>query len=278
MQDLELKRAKIEKIVGGGLLLVLGFVVAPFIYIALKGLAGLMVAGGVIAVSYYSAPAVGRWLGNMRIKALKAVAAADPISTLQNIYREKKEALIKQRDNIKQLISVKSKIKDQIAAYKERFGKASPRQASYDQLELLINVTMQKYERAQRGLVNFGELIEEKAADWDIACSMAEASKLAKLGEDFVSKLMQDTSFTTIQDGLNMALAELDASVMDENIQKTLAGEVVQIQVEPAQVAAPKAAKALPAPSKFADLSFDFDGQPEQEPILAGRRQRIATN
>jgi len=271
MQDLELKRKRIEKIVGGGLLLVIGFMVAPFIFVAIQGLVGLIAAGAVLAFSYYAAPAVGRWLANMRIRSLKAVAAADPISTLQNAYAEKKDALTKQRENIKQLIAVGSKIFDQIQGYESRFNKQSPRRVSYQQLQALIGVSKDKYARAQRNLVAFGEYIEEKTADWEIACSMAEASKLAKVGEDFVSKLMQDTAFTTIQDGLNLAFAELDASVMDENIQKTLAGEVIEVTVQPAAVEGTSSPKSLPAPSRFADLEFDFDGTPERQPVLATR-------
>ena len=274
MQDLEQKRKNIEKLVGGSLLIIVGFVVAPFIFIALKGLAGLLVAGTILTSSYYLAPAMGRWLANLRIKALKAVSASDPIGTLQNIYAEKKAALIKQRDNIKQLLAVGMKIFEQIKSYEERFNKPSARRASYEQLQALINVTKAKYARAQKNLVGFGEYIEEKTADWEIACSMAEASKLAKIGEDFVSKLMQDTAFNTIQDGLNTAFAELDASVMDENIQKTLAGQTVEITVSGSEAADAEQVKALSTPTRISELELEF----EDEAAVAKQNVSVRNN
>ena len=45
MNDLELKRKRIEAVVKIVAMLVTGFVVAPFIFIAVKGLIGLAIAG-----------------------------------------------------------------------------------------------------------------------------------------------------------------------------------------------------------------------------------------
>ena len=62
----------------------------------------------------------------------------------------------------------------------------------------------------------FAEVIDEKRSDWKIAQTMAEASKLANVGQDFQSKLLKDTALNTIQDGLNLAFSELETSLLDE--------------------------------------------------------------
>ena len=48
-------------------------------------------------------------------------------------------------------------------------------------------------------LVAFGDFIKEKTAVWEIVQSITEANKLAQVGEDFTSKLMEDTALNTIQ-------------------------------------------------------------------------------
>ena len=45
-------------------------------------------------------PAFARLVGNWRLKALKAVAAANPIENLEMIYRDKMNALAASRENI----------------------------------------------------------------------------------------------------------------------------------------------------------------------------------
>ena len=56
MNQIELKGKSIEKIVGATLLLVSGFLIAPFIFVAFKGLLGLALAGGFLTFSYYLMP------------------------------------------------------------------------------------------------------------------------------------------------------------------------------------------------------------------------------
>ena len=80
----------------------------------------------------------------------------------------------------------------------------------------MIELRGRKYKEAQAKLAQFAEVIEEKRQDWKIAQTMAKASKLANVGEDFQSTIMKDTALTTIQDGLNMAFSELETSLLDD--------------------------------------------------------------
>lgn len=270
MNEIELKGKNIEKWVGGALLLVGCFFIAPFIALALKGLLGLLAAGALIAITYYAGPAIGRLLGNMRIKALKAVAAAYPIETLEAELATRKSVLVKQRENIKQRITIKKKIETQIETFENQFKKPSPRRKMYDMLNQLIDISVGKYEKAQVNLVAFNTFIDERRADWDIACSMAEASKLAEVGKSFTDELMKNTALTTIQQGLDMAFAELDASVMDENIDKILSGQDVQISISPSpEPAKPK----MLSSSTLSELDFDFNGQPEPVKVAASSKR-----
>jgi len=278
-QSLEQKRQNIEKFVKILVLGVVGFLVAPVIFATIKGLIGLALAGVVALVMINLAPSVAAMIANWRLKALKAVAAANPIETLQNAYSTRKESLVKQRDNIKARIAVAAKIFSQITSFEKQFNKTSPRRAPYEKLNQLIELSKNRYQNAQVALVEFGRVIEEKSADWEIVQSMNEANKLQQAGQDFTSKLMADTALSTVQSGLDTAFAELDAAVMDENIDKLLSGQDVQINVSSTTVTAvqietpKKPVAALVAPSEL-----DFDAEPatvvEAVPVASGNSRR----
>ncbi len=275
--DLEARRKRIEtwaKVLGLG---VAGLLFAPFAVATITGLISLIVVGviGLLAVNV-GVPWFAASLANWRLKALKAVAAANPIETLENRYAQLKDSLLKQRENIKQRIAIASKIFEQIKGYESSFKKPSPRRDQYEKLNQLVEVSKSKYSNAQVSLVAFGQLIDEKRSDWEIALSMAEANKLANVGEDFTAKLMQDTALTTISDGLNLAFAELDASVMDENIQKVLNGETATVTVAPA-VAVPATARSSNRLTPPSDLDFDAHST-ETEPVVvtSSRRTKAA--
>lgn len=276
--DLEARRKTIEKwakVLGLG---VAAFLFAPFAIATITGLISLIVVGviGLLVVNV-GIPWFAVSLANWRLKALKAAAAANPIETLENQYAMKKDALVKQRDNIKQRIAIASTIHDQIESFESQFHKQSPRRIQYEKLNALVDISKQKYTRAQQNLEAFGRLIEEKRADWQIAVSMTEANKLANVGEDFTNKLLQDTALSTVQDGLNMAFAELDASVLDADVQKVLNGDsTATVTVSPSPTPATQAPKQLSAP--VSDLDFNFESHSstpvEAEVVPAKRRNK----
>ena len=248
MNEIEQKRKRIQKVVE-----VLGFIGAciilgPLYLTIIHGLGALLALAVGIGVAALSVNVIIPWLAisfaNWRLKAIKAAAAANPIEMLENQYKNKQEALIQRRDNIKQSYSVLQTLYAQIQEHDERYpGKPSQYLEKYQKLKALVELQGKKYKQAQAGLAAFSELIEEKRSDWKIAQTMAEASKLANVGEDFTSKLLQDTALNTIQDGLNNAFSELDASMLDAqdvpSDSKTTTVSVVDVRpaAAPAQLA-----------------------------------------
>jgi hypothetical protein len=258
MNEFETKKNKIEKVVKVAAALIVGFVVAPFIFIAIQGLVGLVVAAGVALIAINLAPWFATTVANWKLKALKAAAAANPIETLENRYKERQEALVKIRENIKQSYAVLEGLYSQIQEHSERYpDRPSQYLTKYQKLKALVALRAEKYKTAQRNLVSYAELIEEKRSDWKIALTMAEASKLANVGEDFQSKLLQDTALTTIQDGLNVSFAELETSLLDEEVNEPQRVEVASNVVQPETSTKVLLEKCGPLDL---DIDFRFDG------------------
>jgi hypothetical protein len=272
--NLEQKRKNIETAVKILALVVVGFIVAPFIFIAIKGLLGAIIAAVVGLVAINLAPSVAALVANWRLKALKAVAAANPIETLENQYADRQNALIGIRDNIKESYAVLQDLYAQIQEHDEKYpGKPSQNLDKYNKLKALIELRGKKYKQAQINLKAFGEVIEEKRSDWKIAQTMARASKLANVGEDFQSKLMQDTALITVQDGLNLAFSELETSLLDEQ-------STEPSPTQPAgAIAAPPSRPAAQIPEKTGppvlDLGFDENNILEAKVIPPSRKTTV---
>jgi hypothetical protein len=257
--DLEARRKKIETLAKVAGLAVAGFLFAPFALATIQGLVSLLVVVCVgLLVVNIGIPWFSVTLANWRLKALKAAAAANPIETLENQYQIRQDALLKIRDNIKASYAVLQTLWNQIQEHNERFPN-TPSQylETYTKLKALIELRGKKYKQAQANLQQFGEVIEEKRSDWKIAQTMAEANKLANVGEDFQSKLLKDTALTTIQDGLNSAFADLDMSMLDEQDSSqattvTAAPVAQTVSSQSKQLAAPTAPGTL-------DLGFNSD-------------------
>lgn len=222
-------------------------------------------------------PWFGVTLANWRLKALKAAAAMNPIETLENQYADRQTALLAIRDNIKQSYAVLQDLYSQIQRHNDQFpGAPSQFTDKYNKLKQLVELRGNKYKQAQQNLLTFSELIDEKRSDWKIAQTMAKASQLANVGEDFQSKLLKDTALSTVQDGLNLAFSELETSLLDEQPTSSGTQPTVQVSNSPA-----RAQLSPSAPPSSLDLGFDADNvidvsatvEPETVPVARKNRR-----
>ncbi len=235
------------KVVGLGFV---GFLVAPFIVATIQGLIGLAVAAVIsLLLVNVGVPWFAVKMANWRLKALKHEASLNPIETLENQYGERVAALEGIRVSLKEFFSVVQELADTIKQHEEAYpGKPSQFNEKYQKMKLLYAQRAEKYKQAKANLKDFSDLIDEKRSDWKVAQAFARANKLANVGEDFQSKLMQDTALSSIQDNLNFAFSELEVSLLDEE--------------RPAQVTAPafdRQPAAITAKHPMPELVFDLE-------------------
>jgi gas vesicle protein len=278
MNDIEQKRKRIEtiaKVIG---LCVAAFFFAPIAFLTIKGLVSLIVVG-VIALFTVNVgiPWFAISLANWRLKALKSAASANPIETLENQYKDRMDALAKIRENITASYAVLQDLHTQIQEHDEKYpNKPSQYLDKYQKLSALIALRGSKYKQAQKNLADFAEVIEEKRSDWKIAQTMAQANKLANVGQDFQSKLLQDTALNTVQDGLNTAFAELETSLLDEQSDDSApAKSTTVVEIAPARPTAQLRAPSLPP----LDLDFTHttdveEVEPDPVPVKSARNRR----
>jgi len=213
-------------------------------------------------------PAVARLVGNWRLKALKAVAAANPIENLEMIYRDKMNALAASRENINATYAILQDLYNQIKEHDATYpGKPSQWLDKYNKLKALVELRGEKYKASKVKLQDFSAIIDETRSDWKIAQTMAQANTLANVGEAFESQLMQDTALTTVQDGLNLAFAELDTALLDE---APTSATVVAAPAAPKAIAQTSSACSVSMPQLDLEEPITIDAGPV--PLKTSRR------
>lgn len=264
MIDLERKRQRIELAVKLVAIPVVGFVLAPFVFVAIKGLIGAIVAGVISLIAINLAPWAGAKIANWRLKALKHEAAKNPIETLENQYQEKELARDRFKAHITEFYAQIQNFHAEIEEHKSKFPDQPCKfEPQYQKMLLLLENRTAKFRQVQANLLKFADVIEQKRSEWKVAQAAAKMSKAAGVGEDFVSKLMQDTAIDSVQTSLNTAFAELETSLLDE----VVAVEAPQPSVVVAVL--PERSSTLPA------LDLDFVSDSEKEPARK-RKERAA--
>ncbi len=203
-----------------GALLVAGFLVAPYIWVAIGGLIGLIVALGVILAAWMVRPVVFSFAANMRLKLIKAEAAKNPVETLQNDLKDKAQALGKRKEAIETLNSQIRTFSDKVDDIKATYGAEDSgyQKLSRDLVDLRRVYTnrCEKWKEAREQLKLYEEEIKRANMIWEAAQAAAAARETSGLTEDeFYAKLRAETAFESIRKSYNDALASLDTAMLE---------------------------------------------------------------
>jgi len=208
------------------MLLVVGFAVAPFIWIALGGLLGLIVAALVMIAAWMLRPWVFTKAANIRISLIKHEAAKNPVPTLQENLRKEMASLDERKTKIEKLNGAIRNFKTQTREIADKYGENDPSfvQMSKDivDLERVYVDRCNKWNKAARELKRFAEEIEKAEMIWEAAQAAAAAREASGLtSEAWETELKTKTALDSIQSSYNDALASLDTSMLEEAPQRT---------------------------------------------------------
>jgi len=222
MTDLEQKRKRIEllvKVIGLG---VLGVFVAPFVFLSIQGLFGLLVAGGISWGIINFLPYFAMKMANWRIKALKAESAKNPVETLQNQYIKKQDALAQYKENISKFSAQVLTFADQVKQYvKDGLEDADVYKERLAKMRQLLEHRQGVYQDAQVTLQDFAETIKRTEKKWKMACAAAAMNEAAgEIEGDTFDKICIETALESVQIKLNQSFADLEIALLDDDKNK----------------------------------------------------------
>lgn len=220
MNEMELQRRR-RRIVRGAqiaLALVAGFVVAPVIFVAIKGAVGIAIAGALGIGVVNLAPVAGDKLANWRLRALKAEAGKNPIETLQRDYQQRQESLLHFRNAINAFSAAVQDFESKMDGFKAQFPKDAPKfEAQLVTMHKLLDVRRYRYREAKEALAEYESEITRADAIWKMGQEAAKMNAAAGMSdEDFVQKIKVETALDAVTNSMNTAFAELETSLIDE--------------------------------------------------------------
>lgn len=236
----------------------IGFFVAPYIWTAIGGLFGLIVAGGIMLTTWMLLPSVGLAAANLRLKFVKAEAARNPVETLQGELQRQMAALDERKTAIGKLNGQIDTFADKLATIGEKYGQEDSAYLKLAQqlkdLRRVCKNREDKWKLAFQQLKRFEQEIERAGMIWEAAQAAAAAQESSGLTEaDFMAKLKTETSLDTIMTTFNETLASLDTDLMQSDAENAIATSAAK--------------PALPAPEERNIIDVSVEAPAETIPV-----------
>jgi len=226
--DIQAQAEKYGKYVKWGALLLFCAAIAPIVFLAIQGLAGLLIAGGIALVGYHAAPVLSKIAYNAKMRALEAedvsniakvsnAAAVNPIETLLNQAMEKRQASDQFRTSITAFRTEVKNFSDQIAQFAREYPDDVARfQMQKDAMDKLLKFREDRYKQLQIELDNFDAAIKRAQAMWKMSQAAQKMNKLAgvELADPF-EKIKADSAINSVMTSMNKAFAEMETALLD---------------------------------------------------------------
>jgi hypothetical protein len=230
----EQKRKQIETIAKVGGAGVVGFLVAPVVFIAIKGLIGLIIAAIVSFVAIQFIPVFALKVANWRLKAIKAEASENPVETLQNDYRIQQENLSRFLQSIKDFAAQVNIFGGKLDGFAKQYPDEAPKfRENHQKMKDLLALRFKKYEESKAGLAAYDLEIQKVKALWEMGLAAAEMNKAAGVdAEEFLQKISRETAIDSVQKLVHTALADLEISLAEERPSLEAPKEGIAIELE----------------------------------------------
>jgi hypothetical protein len=213
--DDDARRKRIETIAKWGAAFVGAVVIAPFVFLAIQGIVGLVIAFiiGVLVINF--APVFGTWVANKRLQMLKAVVEANPIETMQNLYRDKSGELQHADENIRDFEMEIGNYDDQLEGFKRDYPTdADSYQTVSDKMHEALVGMKREQSQARRDLAAFDKQITKAQAIYKMALAAQKVLVLSKSAESQVfAKIKEQVAFDSVRSQLNRSFASLNLAL-----------------------------------------------------------------
>lgn len=226
MED-EVQKQKFITIAKWGITIVAIAVIAPVAWLAVSGMVGLALAGGIGLIGINAAPVIALKLANAKYRVMdaervehlekvQAAAAENPIETIQLSYNGRVQDAAKFADSITEF---RTEIKNYEGTVKE-FEAEYPDDAAAGREQLLfmrenLKDREARYASVQAELANLASTIKKMRALWKLAMATQKMNKLAGMntGDEF-ARIKNEAAVDSVMSNVNKAFAQMETATM----------------------------------------------------------------
>lgn len=218
------KRKQVEGLVKLGMYSVTGLVVAPYVFLAIKGIMGLLALCGIGLLAVNVVPALSNMLANWSLKAIKAEAEKNPIETLELDYGKQENRLEQYKESITGFSASVKTFEDKLESFRSEFPQDTDKfDEQLKKMKRLLEIRVQNYKEAKKQTEHYYLEIQRAKAIWKMSLEAAKMNKASGISdEDFLQKIKVETSLDSVETSMNRAFAELETSLIEEDDEKEL--------------------------------------------------------
>ncbi len=223
-QSSDARRAKIQQLVKLGIGLIGAVIIAPFVFLAVKGIVGLAIAGALAVAIPQLAPVFGMKVANWKMKLIVGEASKNPIETMLNLYAEKAKELQAADQHIVEFEASISDFDDEAAGFKKKYPDRAQRyiELSNKMKQGLADMKARQSD-ARKALVSLHDKIEEGQAIYKMSLAAARVTQLSSSAEQQVyQQISEQVAFSSVRTQMNQAFAGLSLALEKSNDSKAL--------------------------------------------------------
>lgn len=210
--DLDAMHRKYATLAKYGMIAVVAAVSYPLAVMALEGLLVWLAVGVVTLIASNYAPAVGNYFANQKIAAIKAVAEANPIETMENLRIEKQHELDAAADNIRDFETELGNFKNEVAKVTKEFPEDTTEyQDAQHRMEDLLTEMQNEQTQATGELADFCKQKRKAEMFWNLAKSANKMLERSASAQNAVfADIKEKVSFDTVRATLNKSFANMN--------------------------------------------------------------------
>lgn len=211
----EQRKARIAAWAKWGIGLAGAVLIAPFVFLAVKGIVGLALASVLGLAIVHGAPVLSMKFANWKLKGLKQEARQNPIETRQNIALQARARI---KDAELELTNFATEVRNFADQVKTLRTDQPDDAADFDEqlkgLQRLLELKRQRLADAKRNADEFEAATARASNKWKVAQAAIRMQKLSgSVADDEMNKLLAAESLDSVQSSMNRALAELDSAL-----------------------------------------------------------------
>lgn len=207
------------KFIAWGLGLGAALVIAPVVFMIVKGILGigLAVAAGWFMIKM--APAFSTWATNLSLKLVRWEARVNPIETRMNVAMERDAQIAQAEKDIKSFNGAIKTYANQVEEVRKRYPEEAPKfEAHLRAMEKLLDRRYTALEKAKLELIGYVSATEKASFIWDMTKASENISNsAAKLSEkDAIHRIKSDEALKSVDASMANSFAELDHALRTE--------------------------------------------------------------
>ena len=209
------RKARLASLAKWGLGLVGAILIAPFIFLAVKGIVGLAAAMVIGLGIIHGAPVLGMKFANWKLKAIKYEASRNPVETMQEVFREKSAAVEVFARRVEDFATEVRNFADKLGQFKKDFpDEADKFVENLAVMERGLSERKRRLEEARQELTRFRSEIRKVDGIWQMSLAANKMHRAAGMTEDsFMQRIKTETAIDAVQSSLNRALSQLETSL-----------------------------------------------------------------